>query len=78
MHVAANVRRHRQSRGLTQEALAAMAVLESRYIQRIEASDANPTVIVLAALAAALEVDVRDLFEPVEPEPRRVGRPSAS
>lgn len=77
MHLAANVRRHRVERGLTQEALAGLAGLEARYVQRIEATAANPTVTVLAALAGALNVDIRALFEPAEPEPRRVGRPSA-
>ncbi len=78
MHLAANVRRRRVERGLTQEALAAAAALEARYVQRIEAADANPTVTVVAALAAALDVDIRTLFEPAEPEPRRVGRPSTA
>lgn len=77
MHLAANVRRYRLERVLTQEGLAAATALEARYVQRIEAADANPTVTVLAALATALEVDIRLLFEPATPERRRVGRPTA-
>ena len=63
--VARHVRRLRAARGLTQEALAGMAGVAARHLQRIEAGGMNPTLETLARLADALGVDVGDLVMPV-------------
>lgn len=54
--VGANVRRLRKERGLSQEALAGEAGLAMRHLGRIERGEGNPTVKVLATMAAVLEV----------------------
>jgi transcriptional regulator with XRE-family HTH domain len=54
--IAANVRRVRALRGLTQEALAERAGQDLSYLQRVEAGRTNLSVGVLHALAVALEV----------------------
>jgi DNA-binding XRE family transcriptional regulator len=60
--VAANLRRIRADRGLTQEATAAVCGMSTRLYQRCEAGDANTTLTTLARLAEGLEVDFVDLF----------------
>ncbi|WP_434043042.1 MULTISPECIES: helix-turn-helix domain-containing protein [Sorangium] len=74
-YVAANVRRIRLKRDMTQEALAEAADLHLTFIQRIEAGRVNPSVGVLVQLADALEVSPGILLRPATmPEVKR-GRP---
>lgn len=54
--VGANVRRLRKERGLSQESLAGDAGLAMRHLGRIERGEGNPTVAILARLAAVLGV----------------------
>jgi transcriptional regulator with XRE-family HTH domain len=63
--MAANVRRARHARGLTQEELAARSDLSSRYVGAIERATVSASVTVLGRLAAALAVDPCDLIQPV-------------
>ena len=56
------VKKLRAESGLSQEALSDMCNIFRTYLSRIESGDANPTVTFLAALAAGLNVDIRDLF----------------
>jgi len=55
--VAANVRRTRNAKGMTQEDLADRVGLSARYIGSVERAAASPTVTVLGKIAKALEVD---------------------
>jgi hypothetical protein len=52
----------RVSNGLTQEALAERCGIFRTYLSRIESGTANPTLVVLAALAGALDVQPFELF----------------
>lgn len=61
--VAKNVRRLRLDAGLTQEELASRAKVHATYMSRIETAYNNVTVDVLDKIAAALRVDVADLFK---------------
>jgi transcriptional regulator with XRE-family HTH domain len=81
--LAANVRRLRKAKGLTQDDLAALKI-EQQAVSLIENSRSNPTVLVLAALAKALDADLADLFDAKtrigrsgrnEDSPRRPRRP---
>ena len=63
--VAANLRRIRHDRQLTQEELAHRAGLSSRYVGSIERSDVSASVAILGRLAEALEIDPRDLISPL-------------
>lgn len=65
--VAWNLRRLRVSRGIAQEALAVDALIDRTYVSRLERNLENPTVAVLERLAAALNVQLTELF--AEPKP---------
>ncbi|CDK97536.1 putative HTH-type transcriptional regulator [Magnetospirillum gryphiswaldense MSR-1 v2] len=74
-----NLRKLRVLRGLSQEALAVDAEIDRTYVSRLERGLENPTIAVLARIAKALEVDIREFFElPAEgappPQPLRKGR----
>lgn len=61
--VAANVRRLRKGRGLTQEQLAHDAGIDLTYLGGIERGRRNPSLAVLVRLADALGVQPPALFE---------------
>ena len=67
-NLGATVRRFREARGLSQNALAAAAGLDQGHLSAIEAGKRpNPTANVLLALARALGVTVDELLrDPVE------------
>ena len=52
-----NVRRQRQAKGLSQEALALEAGMKRSYVSELERGLRNPSVRALGRLAAALSVD---------------------
>lgn len=58
-----NVRRLRASRGITQEDFATDSGFDRGYISGVERGVRNPSVLVLARIAAALQVDVADLLD---------------
>ena len=77
--VAHNIRKHRVGRGLSQENLAVDAGIDRTYVSRLERGMENPTVAVLARIAAALECDIGAFFVTPEagesfPAPLRGGR----
>ncbi len=61
--LARNVRRLRQARELSQEALADAAALRQAQISEVESGKSNITLDKLQRLASALGVRVADLFE---------------
>jgi transcriptional regulator with XRE-family HTH domain len=61
--MAANVRRIRAERGLTQEDLADRARVSVRYLGSIERGSTAATVVVLERLARALRVTPCDLLK---------------
>jgi transcriptional regulator with XRE-family HTH domain len=63
--LAANVRRVRLERQLSQDGLASLIEgVDQRAISLIENSRSNPTLAMIEAIAAALETTVVDLLEP--------------
>jgi len=66
---AANVRRLRKERGLTQERLAELADLHMTDIARIETQGRDPGVKVLAKIAHGLGVPTSELLKGVEHQP---------
>ena len=60
--VGRNLRRHRLTTGLSQEALADAAGLDRTYISGVERGVRNPTVRVLDHIAAAIGVTPADLL----------------
>ncbi len=63
-HIAQNIRQLRQSRNLTQEQLARLSDVPRPTWSNLESGTANPTVVVLAKVAAALQVPVEELISP--------------
>jgi transcriptional regulator with XRE-family HTH domain len=63
---AANVRRLRKERGLTQERLAELSDLHMTDIARIETQGRDPGVKVVVKIARGLGCSTSDLFEGVE------------
>lgn len=74
--IAANVRRLRLLRGMTQVKLAEAATVEPQTLQVIERGAGNPTAAVLISLAAALGVTPGTLFRPRDLIERPIGRPA--
>ena len=62
--IAANVRFLRENRGLTRDELAASAEVDVQMIKRIEAARANPALVVLSRLAAALAISLSLVLSP--------------
>jgi transcriptional regulator with XRE-family HTH domain len=60
---AANLRRLRQERGLSQERLAQDADLNTTHVAKIERMEREPGVRTIAKLAKALGVSAGELFE---------------
>ncbi len=69
-HLAANLRHLRQARGLTQARLAERSGVPRSTLANLEAGGGNPTLAVLARLAAALQVGIEELLS----APRAQGR----
>jgi transcriptional regulator with XRE-family HTH domain len=68
--VGRNVRSLRKARGLTQEALAHAAEIDTRYVGGIERGEENPTVAVLARMASVLGTEPAVFFaKPSPPAP---------
>ena len=66
--VAVNIRRLRVARGVSQEAFAVDAGVDRTYMSRIERRMENPTVTVLERIAAALGVEIAELFADPRPD----------
>lgn len=62
-HVAANLRRIRLEKGISQEALALEADVDRTYVSGLERGLKNPTVLVLEKLAGVLGVSVSELTD---------------
>src|SRR5215813_2982883 len=69
-YIAQNLRQLRQSRNLTQEQLARLSGVPRPTWSNLESGTANPTVAVLAKVAAALQVPVEELISPPKAQAR--------
>jgi transcriptional regulator with XRE-family HTH domain len=61
--VGTNVRRLRQARNLTQEELAFESEIDLTYVGGIERGKRNPSLMVMARIALALNVELSDLLD---------------
>jgi transcriptional regulator with XRE-family HTH domain len=61
--IGSNVRKLRTAKKLSQEELAFRAEIDRSYLSEIENGHKNPSVVMLDQIAAALGVDLRELFE---------------
>jgi transcriptional regulator with XRE-family HTH domain len=67
--VGRNVKKFRRGSRISQEVLAKRCGIYRTYLSRIEAGAANPTLVVLLALATSLNIDICDLFSDFERSP---------
>lgn len=58
-----NLRRLRKERGISQEDFATDSGFDRGYISGVERGVRNPSVLVLERIAAALQIDVEELFD---------------
>ena len=65
-HFGQMVKKIRKKKQLTQEDLSEKSDIGVQYISRIENGSANPTLKIVSALAAALEVALSDVFSGLE------------
>jgi transcriptional regulator with XRE-family HTH domain len=70
-HLAANVRRLREARGLSQQQMARLAGMPRPTWASLEAGSANPTLHVLGRAAGALSVSIEELIGPPRTAARR-------
>jgi len=56
------LKKHRQRVGITQDVLADRCGIYRTYLSRIENGTANPTILVVDALASALQLEIYDLI----------------
>lgn len=70
LRVGGNVQRLRRLRGMSQERFAELVGNTGKHIGQIERGEVNVGLDVLARIAAALSVDVADLFTTVPRRPR--------
>ncbi len=63
-----NIKRIRESKNLTQQQLADKANITMNYLSKIESTKMQRglSIVILGRLADALEVDIRDLFNPID------------
>ncbi len=60
--IGARIKTLRQARGISQEGLAEIISMNTKYISSIERGKANPTLDTTIAIADALKVDIAELF----------------
>lgn len=63
-----NIKRIRESKGLTQQQLADRAGITMNYLAKIESKKMQRgfTIVILGRIADALEVEIAELFTPIE------------
>lgn len=63
-----NIKRIRESKNLTQQQLADKANITMNYLSKIESPKMQRglSIVILGRLADALEVDIRELFKPID------------
>ena len=63
-----NIKKNRKKAGLTQQQLADKAGITMNYIAKIESKKMQRgfTIVILGRIADALNIDIRQLFEPID------------
>src|SRR6185436_5245629 len=72
--LAANLRDHREARGLTQQELSDRSGVPRPTLAHLESGQGNPTLSVLSKVAAALGTGIEGLVSPARPKVRVVPR----
>lgn len=63
-----NIKKNREFLGLTQQQLADKAGITMNYVAKIESKKMQRgfTIVILGRIADALEIDIRELFKPLD------------
>lgn len=63
-----NIKKYREKANLTQQQLADKAGITMNYLAKIESKKMQRgcTVVIVGRIADALEIDIRDLFNPID------------
>lgn len=63
-----NIKKYREAAGLTQQQLADKAGITMNYLAKIESKKMQRgcTIVIIGRIADALEVDIRELFSPID------------
>lgn len=63
-----NIKRNREAKKLTQQQLADMAGITMNYLAKIESKKMQRgfTIVILGRIADALNIDIRELFKPLD------------
>jgi transcriptional regulator with XRE-family HTH domain len=69
--IGSNVRKMRKAKRLSQEELAFRAEIDRSYLSEVENGHKNLSVTMLDQIAAALDVDMKELLEGYKRVPRR-------
>jgi transcriptional regulator with XRE-family HTH domain len=72
--IGSRIKELRKSRGLSQEKLSEKVGMSSKYLSSIERGYENPTLDTFIRLAAALDVDIFELFNYPENRPRKLSK----
>lgn len=72
-----NLRRLRRERGITQEDFATDSGFDRGYISGVERGVRNPSILVLARIAGALNVDPVELLDPTKADAFSVNQHAA-
>lgn len=62
-HIGQNIRDIRESKGISQQKLAAECNFEKSNMSRIEAGNTNPTIYTLYKIALAMDVEIHELLK---------------
>jgi transcriptional regulator with XRE-family HTH domain len=65
-----SLQRLRRARGLSQESIAGLSEIDRAYVGRLERGEANPTLLMLARIAGALEITLSELVQDVKLVPQ--------
>ncbi len=63
-----NIKKYREEAGLTQQQLADKANITMNYLAKIESKKMQRgcTIVIVGRIADALNIDIRELFKPIE------------
>lgn len=63
-----NIKKYREAAGLTQQQLADKTGITMNYLAKIESKKMQRgcTIVIIGRIADALEVDIRELFSPID------------
>lgn len=66
--VRCNIKKNREAKKLTQQQLADMAGITMNYLAKIESKKMQRgfTIVILGRIADALNIDIRELFKPLD------------